>query len=121
MNYSEVIELLHAGFNADEIRSMINPQNPQNNPQEPAAPEPTPAEPEPAPVEPEPAPSANIPEDSRFNQLNETMGKILSAIQAGNLARNSVAAIGNPSDINTEVDKIMSGLIRPETEKDRRL
>ena len=33
MNYSEVIELLHAGFNADEIRSMINPQNPQNNPQ----------------------------------------------------------------------------------------
>ena len=115
MNYSEVIELLHAGFNADEIRSMINPQNPQNNPQEPAA-----NETEPATMETEPAPVANIPEDSRFNQLNETMGKILSAIQAGNLARNSVAAIGTPSDINTEVDKIMSGLIRPETEKDRR-
>lgn len=119
MNYSEVIELLHAGFNADEIRSMINPQNPQNNPQEPE-----PAEQEPAEQKPEPdeqKPVENVPEDTRFNQLNETMGKILSAIQAGNLARNSVAAIGTPSDINSEVDKIMSGLIRPETEKDRRL
>lgn len=117
MNYSEVIELLHAGFNADEIRSMVNPQNPQNNPQETESAE----QQEPAAMETEPAPVANVPEDARFNQLNETMGKILSAIQAGNLARNSVAAIGSPSDINSEVDKIMSGLIRPETEKDRRL
>ena len=115
MNYSEVIELLHAGFNADEIRSMINPQNPQNNPQETE-----PAQQEPAAMETEPAPVTDVPEDTRFNQLNETMGKILSAIQAGNLARNSVAAIGSPSDINSEVDKIMSGLIRPETENDRR-
>ena len=118
MNYSEVIELLRAGFTADEIRSMINPQNPQNNPQET---EPVTPEPAPAAMETEPAPVENVPEDTRFNQLNETMGKILSAIQAGNLARNSVAAIGTPSDINSEVDKIMSGLIRPETEKDRRL
>ena len=71
-------------------------------------------------METEPAPVTDVPEDTRFNQLNETMGKILSAIQAGNLARNSVAAIGSPSDINSEVDKIMSGLIRPETENDRR-
>lgn len=120
MNYSEVIELLHAGFNADEIRSMINPQNPQNNPQETELAEHEPAEQEPAAMETEPAQVANVPEDTRFNQLNETMGKILSAIQAGNLARNSVAAIGTPSDINSEVDKIMSGLIRPETEKDGR-
>ena len=116
MNYSEVLELLHAGFYADEIRAMINTQNPQNNPQETEPAE----QQEPAAMETEPAP-VNVPEDARFNQLNETMGKILSAIQAGNLARNSVAAIGTPSDINNEVDKIMSGLIRPETEKDRRL
>ena len=120
MNYSEVIELLHAGFTADEIRNLINPQNPQNNPQETESAPATP-EPEPAAMETEPAQVANVPEDTRFNQLNETMGKILSAIQAGNLARNSVATIGSPSDINTEVDKIMSGLIRPETEKDRRV
>ena len=118
MNYSEVKELLNAGFTAEEIRSFINPQNPQNNPQET---EPVTPEPAPAAMEKEPAPVENVPEDTRFNQLNETMGKILSAIQAGNLARNSVAAIGTPSDINSEVDKIVSGLIRPETEKDRRL
>jgi DNA-binding transcriptional MerR regulator len=35
MNYSEVKELLDAGFSVDEIRGMMgsNPQNPQDNPQ----------------------------------------------------------------------------------------
>ena len=38
MNYSEVKELLQAGFTAEEIRGMLitpadNPQNPQDNPQ----------------------------------------------------------------------------------------
>ena len=33
MTYSEVKVLLDAGFTADEIRGMINSQNPQINPQ----------------------------------------------------------------------------------------
>ena len=105
MNYSEVQELLKAGFNADEIRGMLNPQNPQDNPQ----PDPEP-DPEPTP-EPEPAHES----DNRFNQLNETMTKILKAIQGNNLQNNSVKTID--ADIDTQVDKIMGSLIRPEHEK----
>ena len=107
MNYSEVKALLEAGFNADEIRQMLNPQNPQDNPQ--PDPEPTP-EPTPEP-DPEPAPEP----DNRFNQLNETMTKILRAIQGNNLQNNSIPSMD--ADIDTQVDKIMGSLIRPEREK----
>ena len=111
MNYSEVKALLEAGFNADEIREMLNPQNPQENPQ--PDPEPTPeSTPEPTP---EPAPESTPEPDNRFNQLNETMTKILKAIQGNNLQNNSVKSID--ADIDTQVDKIMGSLIRPEHEK----
>ena len=109
MNYSEVKELLKAGFNADEIRQMLNPPNPQDNPQ--PDPEPNPeSTPEP---DPEPAPASES--DDRFNQLNETMTKILKAIQGNNLQNNSIKT--NDADIDTQVDKIMGSLIRPEREK----
>ena len=117
MNYSEVKELLQAGFTADEIRTMLttNPQNPQNNPQ---------------PEEPDPVVEAQENEavryddhqdqeaeaqkdDAKFNQLNETMTKILSAIQSANLQNNSFDSI-NKTDLNSEVDKIMGSIIRPE-------
>lgn len=111
MNYSEVKALLEAGFNADEIRLMLNPQNPQDNPQ--PDPEPTP-QPDPDPT-PEPAPEPAPESDNRFNQLNETMTKILKAIQGNNLQNNSVKTID--ADIDTQVDKIMGSLIRPEHEK----
>ena len=120
MNYSEVKELLNAGFSADEIRQMMNPQvnnsqNSQNNPQ----PE------EPGPVveaqENEALRSDDYPDleveaqkdDAKFNQLNETMTKILSAIQSANLQNNSFDSI-NKTDLNSEVDKIMGSIIRPE-------
>ena len=109
MIYSEVQELLKAGFNADEIRQMLNPQNQQDTPQ--PEPEPTP-EPTPEP-DPEPAPAPES--DNRFNQLNETMTKILKAIQGNNLQNNSIKTID--ADIDTQVDKIMGSLIRPEREK----
>lgn len=119
MNYSEVKSLLDAGFTADEIRTMLNnPQNPQNNSQDP---EPTPAqtptpapdpEPNPAPApDPEPAPA----DDERFNQLNETMNRILKAIQASN--RNTATVNTVQPDLDTAVDKIMNGIIRPEKEE----
>lgn len=111
MNYSEVKALLEAGFNADEIRGMLNPQNPQDNPQ--PDPESTP-QPDPEPT-PEPAPEQAPESDNRFNQLNETMTKILKAIQGNNLQNNSIKTLD--ADIDTQVDKIMGSLIRPEREK----
>ena len=111
MNYSEVQELLKAGFNADEIREMLNPQNPQDNPQHDPEPDPEPTqEPE---TEQNPEPTQEP--DNRFNQLNETMTKILRAIQGNNLQNNSIPTMD--ADIDTQVDKIMGSLIRPEREK----
>ena len=111
MNYSEVQELLKAGFNADEIREMFNPQNPQDNPQPDPEPDPEPTQESETDQNPEPTQEP----DDRFNQLNETMTKILKAIQGSNLQNNSVKTID--ADIDTQVDKIMGSLIRPEHEK----
>lgn len=115
MNYSEVKSLLDAGFTADEIRTMLNnPQNPQENPQPTdPTPEPTPA-PAAAPT-PEPAPEPAQADDERFNQLNDTMTRILKAIQASN--RNTATVNTVQPDLDTEVDKIMNGIIRPEKEE----
>ena len=110
MNYSEVKELLNAGFNAEEIRAMLNPQNPQDNTQ--------PEEPEQAqePEQVQEPEQEQQPDDTKFTQLNDTMTKILKAIQGNNLQNNSFDK-RTETDINTEVDKIMGSLIRPEREK----
>lgn len=116
MNYSEVKELLQAGFTAEEIRVMLatpadNPQNPQENPQ----PE-QPAQPQPEqPAQPEPDQPAQPQDEAKFNQLNATMEKLIKTIQSSNLNNSSFDKM-KETDINTEVDKIMAGLIRPERE-----
>ena len=107
MNYSEVKELLQAGFTAEEIRGMLttpadNPQIPQNNPQ------PQPEQPE-QPVQTQ--------DDAKFNQLNATMEKLIKTIQHSNLNNNSFDRM-KETDINSEVDKIMAGIIRPERERE---
>ena len=116
MNYSEVKELLQAGFTAEEIRGMLttpsdNPQNPQDNPQ-PEHPQPDQPEEQPQPDQPE-----QPQDDARFNQLNATMEKLIKTIQHSNLNNNSFDRM-KETDINSEVDKIMAGLIRPERERE---
>lgn len=119
MNYSEVKELLQAGFTAEEIRGMLttqqdNPQNPQDNPQ-PKQPEeqPQPEQPE---EQPQPVQPVQTQDDAKFNQLNDTMEKLIRTIQHSNLNNNSFDHM-KETDINTEVDKIMAGIIRPEREQ----
>ena len=115
MNYSEVKELLQAGFTAEEIRGMLitptdNPQNSQENPQ-PEQTQPELPEEQTQPVQPE-----QNQDDAKFNQLNATMEKLIKTIQSSNLNNNSFDHM-KETDINAEVDKIMAGLIRPEREK----
>lgn len=114
MNYSEVKELLQAGFTADEIRSMMNPQ--ANNPQNPQDnPQPEQTQPE-QPEQTQPEQPEQTQDNAKFNQLNATMEKLIKTIQSSNLNNNSFDQM-KETDINTEVDKIMAGLIRPEREK----
>ena len=116
MNYSEVKELLIAVFTADEIRKMLsdnpqadNPQNPQENTQ-------VKPEVKPAPVQPEAVPEVQPEDEQRFNQLNSTMEKLIRTIQTSNFNNSSFDSV-KETDINTQVDKIMAGIIRPEREQ----
>ena len=133
MNYSEVKELLQAGFTAEEIRGMLitptdNPQNPQDNPQaentnnsntvtmnssenQLAKTHDQPS----TDLDPAGAPAENT-NDQKFNQLNATMEKLIKTLQQSNLNTNSFENISKP-DLNAEVDKIMAGIIRPERDK----
>ena len=122
MNYGEVKQLLDAGFTHDEIMSIIgnNPQNPQTFQQmdsmddpEPAAVnlEPAAVNPEPAAVNPEPAD-----DNGKFDQLNETMNRLIRTIQSSNLQNASINTMPDKIDLATEVDKVMASIIRPEKE-----
>ena len=88
-------------------KSADNPQNPQDNPQ--------PAQPEDQPVQPQPEQPEQTQDEAKFNQLNSTMEKLIKTIQSSNLNNSSFDKM-KETDINTEVDKIMAGLIRPERE-----
>lgn len=120
MNYSEVKELLQAGFTADEIRTMMNPQvnnpqNPQINPQPEQPEQPEQIQPE-QPEQPQPEQPEQPQDEAKFNQLNATMEKLIKTIQSSNLNNSSFDSITKP-DLNAEVDKIMAGIIRPERDK----
>lgn len=124
MNYQEVKQLLDAGFTAEEIRTMLNnPQNPQNNTQVPNADN---GEPVPNADNDDPVPNADngdpentieTEQDKRFNQLNDAVERLIKTIQASNLQASRVDNIGKP-DLDSEVDKIMAGVIRPERNKE---
>ena len=134
MNYSEVKELLQAGFTAEEIRTMMNPQanNSQNSQINPQAENTNDSETvqansseKTARTDQDPAADQQILADAKpentnneekFNQLNSTMEKLIKTIQLSNLNNNSFDHM-KETDINAEVDKIMAGLIRPEREK----
>ena len=110
MNYSEVKELLQAGFTAEEIRGMLT--TPSDNPQNPQPEQPQPEQPE---EQPQPEQPEQPQDDARFNQLNATMEKLIRTIQHSNLNNNSFDK--KEADIDSQVDKIMAGIIRPEREK----
>lgn len=133
MKLEEVTRLVEAGFTAAEIREMMsngpenNPQNPQNNPQPVVIDEqkqnnPVPDNPDPVPdpdhsSDPVPDPGKQAdPDDARFNQLNNTMERLIKTIQESNLRSGT---FGNPTgtDLDTQVDNIMGSIIRPERQE----
>lgn len=131
MNYSEVKELLSAGFTADEIRGMMagnNPQFPQLSPQdentnipeketEKSTENDKQAQGDQSANNPELAPgnkeNTNIP---NFDSLNENISKLIKTIQTANFQNASFDQI-TKTDLNTQVDNIMASIIRPEKEK----
>ena len=115
MNYSEVKELLEAGFTADEIRQM-KPQEPQeNNPQNPQEnPQPEQTEPE-EPAEDAVDPIAELKE--LFKDLKDSNDNLAKVIQASNVQHASFGS-NSVDDINKKAEDALRSLIRPDLEKE---
>ena len=83
MKAEDVIKLIDAGFNRDEIVGMMDPESAGEA-------EPETAEPEPEKKEqPAPAPEPADPNAARYTELLEAMQKLTGAIQAGNILNSS--------------------------------
>ena len=123
MTFSEVKELLAAGFTHDEIMqfSTVSTGNPQvvlTSQQEAALDDPEPEaqntndgsqDPNQDPGQ----PAQNNNDNPLFTQLNETMNRLIRTIQTSNLQNNSFDKNAE-TDINKQVDSIMASIIRPE-------
>lgn len=134
MTFSEVKQLLDAGFTKDEIMAFETPaapaqistpaQIPETDPASTTAS--TPAQvsetdpvntPAPVPAQVQASTPAQVPEtDPAISALNENISKLIRTIQSSNLR---TASMDKPSeeDITSKVDKIMQGIIRPDINK----
>ena len=109
MNYSEVKELLQAGFTADEIRQML-PQATETVPETDGTPEQQPEE-QPA-AAPEEKPAAAPELDEKLTGLNNTINQLIKTIQASNL-QNNFRDSTPEVELEKQVDDIMKSIIRP--------
>lgn len=127
---AELLEkLLDAGFSKDEIiqlardEPITNPEqkpDPETNPEQKPDPEPEKKpDPEQKPDQepekkPDPEPKADETE-KRLSGIEKNISDLVKAIQLQNLKHDSF--MNNPDSLEDQTDKIMMGIIRPETEK----
>ena len=120
MKYSEVKELLQAGFTADEIRQMEPQENDtqENNPQE-NNPQDSQENPQPEQSKPEePAEADPIAElKELFQGLKESNDNLARVIQASNV-QNASFGSNSVDDINKKAEDALRTLIRPDLEKE---
>ena len=106
----ELLEkLLDAGFTKEEIFRLAR--------DEPAAQEPdkTPQEPDKTPQEPDKTPLEPDKTAEKLNGIEKAIEELRKAVQANNVRNDS---FGSPAEsLETQTDKIMAGIIRPEHEK----
>ena len=99
MNYSEVKELLSAGFTHDEIMSMVNQTNPAVPPADPPA-DPPETTPDKTPVE------------KQIEGLTSLVTTLYKAVQESNIINSSINTL--PGSDTGAVDDIIASIIRPE-------
>lgn len=117
-------KMLDAGFTKEEILKLI-PAEPMTSQAEAAADDPEPVDAEPAaPAEseqkapdPEPGPAAdnNAAMEKRLSGIEKSISDLMKTIQAENRKHDSIG--GLPESLDEETDRIMKGIIRPETKR----
>lgn len=117
-------KMLDAGFTKEEILKLI-PAEPMTSQAEAAAddPEPVdaepaaPAEPEQKAPDPEPGPAAdnNAAIEKRISGIEKSISDLMKTIQTENRKHDSFG--GSTETLDEETDRIMKGIIRPETKR----
>ena len=123
MNTELLVRLLDAGFTKNEIMKLAEPAKPEPAPNpEPAAPEApeadqAAADPEPAaPAAPEAKQAASDPETGkRLDAIENSIASLVKAVQLNNLRNDSFGTA--PESLETQTDKIMAAIIRPESDR----
>ena len=117
MKLDLVEKLLDAGFSKDEIIQLARDEpikKPDPKPDHEPKPDQEPDQ-EPNP-EPDPEPKPTVDEtEKRLSGIEKNISDLVKAIQLQNLKRDSFN--GNPDSLDEQTDKIMMGIIRPETER----
>ena len=117
-------KMLDAGFTKEEILNLI-PAEPMTSQAEAAADDPEPVETEPAEQtetdqkapDPEQGPAAdnNAAMEKRLSGIEKSISDLMKTIQAENRKHDSIG--GLPESLDEETDRIMKGIIRPETKR----
>ena len=114
MNTDTLVRLLDAGFTKDEIMKLTETQ-PAPEPEQPAPEQPAPEQPAPE----QPAPEQPAPEtgdtDARLTAIENNIAQLVKAVQLNNLKHDSFGSV--PDSLETQTDKIMAAIIRPDTER----
>lgn len=111
MTYTEVLELIRAGYNKQEIEAMMAAETPAGDPKEETKKEPQP-EKKPDPVKADPEPDKTVKEESETEKLIKALGlrldNLTKSIQASN-----VNGIEGDGDKEQSADDIIAKLINP--------
>ena len=117
-------KMLDAGFTKEEILSLVPSRtissqadaaadDPEPVDAEPAAP----AEPEQKAPDPEPGPAVdnNAAMEKRLSGIEKSISDLVKTMQSENRKRDTMG--GFPESLEAETDRIMKGIIRPETKR----
>lgn len=113
MTYTEVLELIRAGYKKEEIDAMMAAETPAGDPKEDAKKDPQPDEkPDPAKADPEPEKKTTAKEESETEKLIKALGlrldNLTKSIQASN-----VNGIEGDGGNEVSADDIIARLINP--------
>ena len=112
MNTDTLVRLLDAGFTKDEILKLTETQPAPEQESEQPAPEQESEQPPPDPEHPAPETGET---DKRLSAIENNIAQLVKAVQLNNLKNDSFGTV--PDSLETQTDKIMAAIIRPDTER----
>ena len=118
MNIEQVSRLLDAGFTKEEIMNFVQEPSPVKEPVPEPVQDPVPEAVQEPVTEQTPADELGVVPHPEYEKLTESIDKLIRTIQSSNLRNNFSDSTGQKIDIDKEVDKIMSTIIRPEKKGD---